>query len=109
MLRPQFYLNYAVLYFILACFYGIIVWGLTYKSYLQKLVSLQNKGLRLITNNFTFHQPFVSVSLLYKQYKIPKLSDIYTYEVAIFMHKFCNKKLPITFRSTSVKRIQYTN
>ena len=70
---------------------------LTYKSYLQKLVSLQNKGLRLITNNFTFHQPFVSVSLLHKQNKILKLSDIYTYEVAIFMHKFCNKKLPITF------------
>ena len=52
--------------------YGIIVWGSTYKSYLQKLVSLQNKGSRLITgtNNFTFHQPFVSVSLLYKQNKI---------------------------------------
>ena len=28
--------------------YGIIVWGSTCKSYLQKLVSLQNKGLRLI-------------------------------------------------------------
>ena len=77
--------------------YGIIIWGSTYKSYLQKLVSLQNKGLRLLTNNFTFHQPFVSVSLLHKQNKILKLSDIYTYEVAIFMHKFCNKKLPITF------------
>ena len=77
--------------------YGTIIWGSTYKSYLQKLVSLQNKGLRLITNNFTFHQPFVSVSLLHKQNKILKLSDIYTYEVAIFMHKFCNKKLPITF------------
>ena len=73
----------------------IIVWGSTCRSYLQKLVSLQNKDLRLITNNFTFHQPFVSVSLLYKQNKILKLSDIYTYEVA--MHKFCNKKLPITF------------
>ena len=77
--------------------YGIIVWVSTYKSYLQKLVSLQNKGLRLITNNFTFHQPFLRVSLLYKQNKILKLSDIHTYEVAIFMHKFCNKKLPITF------------
>ena len=77
--------------------YVIIVWRLTYNSYLQKLVSLQNKALRLITDNFTFYPPFVSVCLLYKQNKLLKLSDIYTYEVAIFMHKFCNKKLPITF------------
>ena len=47
-------------------FYGIIVWGSTYISYLQKLVSLKNKALKLITNNFTFHPPFVSVSLLYR-------------------------------------------
>ena len=53
-------LYYAILHPYL--FYGIIVWRSTYKSYLQKLVSLKNKGLRLITNNFTFHQPFVSVS-----------------------------------------------
>ena len=88
-------LYYAILHPHLLC--GVITWGSTYKSYLQKLASLQNKGLRLITNNFTFHQPFVSVSLLYKQNKILKLPDIYTYEVAIFMHKFCYKKLPITF------------
>ena len=37
------------------------------------------------------------MSLLSKQNKILKLSDICTHEVAIFTHKFCNKKLPITF------------
>ena len=66
-------------------------------SCLQRLVSLQNKALRLITNNLTFHLPFVSVSLLYKQNKMLKLSDLYTYEVAIFMQKFLHKKLPITY------------
>ena len=64
---------------------------------MQRLVSLQNKALRLITNNFTFHPPFVSVPSLYKQNKILKLSDTYTYEVAIIMQKFYHKKLPITF------------
>ena len=62
-----FKLYYAILYPHLL--YGIVVWGSTYKSYLQRLVSLQNKAVRLITNNFTFHQPFVSVSSLYKQKK----------------------------------------
>ena len=86
-------LYYAILHPHLLC--GIIVWGLTYKSYLLKLVSVQNKALRLITINFTFHPPFVSVFLLYKQNKLLKLSNIY--EVSIFTHKFCQKKLPITF------------
>ena len=95
MLRPQFYSNYTILHPHLL--WGVIVWGSTYKSYLQKLVSLQNKALRLMTNNFTFHPPFVSVSLLYNQNKLLKLLHIYTYKVAIFMHKFCNKKFPVTF------------
>ena len=31
-----------------------------------------------------------------KQNKILKLSDIYTYKVAIFLQRFCHNKLPIT-------------
>ena len=91
--------------------YGNIVWESNYKSYLQKLVSLQNKGLRLITNNFTFHQPFVSVSLLYKQNKIQYLN----YQISILMKSqyscinFVIRNFQLLFRSTSVKRIQYTN
>ena len=42
--------------------YGVIVWGSTYKSYLQRLLSLQSKALRLITNNFSFHSPFINVT-----------------------------------------------
>ena len=67
MLRLKFYLNYTMLYLSSPAVWYHCVCGSTYKLYLQKLVSLQNKGLRLITNNFTFHQPFVSESLLHKQ------------------------------------------
>ena len=53
-------LYYAILHPLLL--YGVIEWGSTYKSFLQRLLSLQNKALRLITNNFSFHSPFISVT-----------------------------------------------
>ena len=88
--------------------YGIIVWGSTYKSYSQKLVSLENKDLRLITNNFTFHQPFTC--LCYTS-KIKYLN----YQISILMKSqyscinFAIRNFQLLFRSTSVKRIRYTN
>lgn len=83
--------------------YGILVWGSTYKSYMQKLISLQNKAIRLITNNLAFHQPIVPVSALYKHKEIFKLSDLYLYEVASFMHNFSNSKLPNAFLNYFIK------
>ena len=82
--------------------YGAIVWMSTYKSYLNKLTSLQNRALKLITNNITHNQHPARTSL-YKQLEILKVADLYSYKVASFMHKFSNNKLLSSFSKYFLK------
>ena len=60
------------LYFALNCassmLYGIIIWGGTYPSYLQKLQTLQNKALRVITGS---HYQ-AEANPIYRQLKVLK-------------------------------------
>lgn len=81
--------------------YGILVWGSTYKTYSKKIASLQNKALRLVTNNFNYNSG--SASSMYKQLNILKLLDIYNYEVATFMYKFSINETPNTFTNYFAK------
>ena len=70
------------LYFILIhpdLLYEILVWGSTFKTHIKKIISLQNKAVRLIANNFDFK--LYSTSSLYKQLSILKLSDIHKHKV----------------------------
>ena len=83
--------------------YGAIVWMSIYKSYLNKLTSLQNRALRLITNNITHNQHPARTPSLYKQLKILKVADLYSYQVAFFMHKFSNNTLPSSFSKYFLK------
>ena len=70
--------------------YGIIIWGSTYKSHLEKLSSLQNKAIRVV-GGAEWNE---SSSPLYYTFKVLKFHDIYKYELAKFMHHVQNKTLP---------------
>ena len=70
--------------------YGIIIWGSTYKSRLEKLSSLQNKAIRAVDGEEWNESSF---PLNYK-FKVLKFHDIYKYELAKFMHHVQNKTLP---------------
>ena len=70
--------------------YGIIIWGSTYKSHLEKLTSLQNKAIRAV-GGAGWNE---SSSPLYYKFKVLKFHDIYKYELAKFMHHVQNKTLP---------------
>lgn len=73
--------------------YGLVVWGSTYKSYINKLGILQNKAVRIVAGgNWSDH-----VTPFYKKLNILKIKDLYNYEIAKFMHKYHNKSLPGTF------------
>lgn len=70
--------------------YGIILWGSTYATHINKLVTMQKKIVRAISNaeyNEHAHPFFLELNLL-------KLNDIYTIEMAKFMYKYVNKDLP---------------
>ena len=70
--------------------YGIIILGSTYKLYLEKLTSLQNKAIWAVSGSLWNK----SSSSLYYKFKVLKLHDMYKYEVAKFMHHVENKNLP---------------
>ena len=71
------------------------IWGCTYKSSLKKLVTLQNKIVRIITCS----KPRDSSQPLYEQLKILKLSDINKYLIGRFMFRYCNGQIPRLFDS----------
>ena len=86
--------------------YGIIVWGLTYDSYLNQLFLLQKKILRCIK-----FQPFTAPSApLLHSLKIIKLQDMLHLNISTFAYKAIHKLSPVCFHNyfspnSSVHRI----
>ena len=68
--------------------YGVLVWSSTSKSYLKKLIVLQNKALKIIGGAKWNER----ASPNYLKFKILKLPDIFKFESAVFTFKF-NKQL----------------
>ena len=70
--------------------YGLIAWGSTYKSKLKKLLSLQNKAVKLIGGGLSRD----SVTPLYYQLGILKLPDLFKFEIGKFVHAHFKNNLP---------------
>ena len=51
-----------------------------------------------IVRTITWNEKFSHVTHLYKKLDYLKLNDIYYLELAKFMHKVCNNKLPLLFQ-----------
>ena len=69
--------------------YGIQIWGNTYFTYLRNLIVLQNQVLHVIAGGKWDER----VTQYYIKFHILKLSNMYTYEIAKLMHKYCNNRL----------------
>ena len=86
--------------------YGIIVWGLTYDSYLNQLSLLQKKILRCIK-----FKPFTAQSApLFHSLKIIKIQDMLHLNISTFAYKAIHKLSPVCFHNyftpdSSVHRI----
>ena len=75
--------------------YALPIRASTYKTYLNKLVKLQNKALRII-----FKTPLRDpITPLYRRSGILKLNDLFDFEVAKLMHQIIHKKAPNNFKS----------
>lgn len=70
--------------------YGVMIWGATFPSYLQKLQILQNKAVRIVSNSDYYeHAPPIYIKL-----NILTLKDLYTHEIAKFVYNSNRTKLP---------------
>jgi hypothetical protein len=85
--------------------YGILLWGNTCKSYLDKLIKLQKWAIRTISNShFRSH-----TRPLFSKYNILALNDMYNLELGVFMFKFNNNELPNVFTQYFKKRSDIHN
>ena len=85
--------------------YGLIVWGITYKTTLPRITNLQKKALRIITFS-KFDSPS---SPLFKSLQIVKFSDLVSLEIALLMFDFHNKKLVPTIFSDFLTPVSNTH
>ena len=73
--------------------YGSTVWGNARESALRKTILLQKRAMRTIhkTRYNSHTEP------LFAKSNILKVTDLYEYNVALFMRDYANNKLPISF------------
>ena len=85
--------------------FGIVLWGSTLKTYLNRLQILQKKALRAIHNApYNAHtQP------LFESSRILNLNNLYKYEIAKFMRKTSLKQVPRPIQDIYVTNINIHN
>ena len=71
------------------------VWGNCCKTKINAIFLLQKKALRICTHS----DYLASTDPIFCRLKTLKITDIYNLQTAIFMYKFSNNLLPLSFRS----------
>jgi Reverse transcriptase (RNA-dependent DNA polymerase) len=70
--------------------YCCIVWGSAYSNTLNDIEILQNRAVRIITNS-----PYRSSACpLFKQLNLLQVTDLYSFQVILFMYQVYHKNLP---------------
>ena len=73
--------------------FGNLLWGCANKKYLNKIENLQKRCIRNVAlKGFCSH-----TEPIFKQFNILTFADKLSYCRAIFMHKYRNNKLPVSF------------
>jgi hypothetical protein len=86
--------------------YCNIVWGNTYKSYLQPVVLLQKKIIRVIAGNRIYLE---HTDPLFEKTKIMKFHDLHRYIVAQFMFNFHYQQTPVIFNEMFTHNVAIHN
>ena len=74
--------------------YGVEVWGTANDCYIQQVLKLQKRSVRVITSS----RPRDHSTPLFKKLKILPLSQVYIYCVVKLMYKYVNQLVPQTFK-----------
>ena len=85
--------------------YGILIWGNTYKVYLDKNFKLQKWAIRTISlEHYRSH-----TGPLFKKYNVLNVFDTFKLELGVFMYKHQTNSLPQTFSDYFIKHSQVHN
>ena len=85
--------------------YGILAWGNTHKTYLDKLLVIQKKSLRLINgSSFMDHS-----GPLFVKFNTLSVYDIYKYQLCALMYNFEKNTLPLNIKSFFVRNTDIHN
>ena len=85
--------------------YGILIWGDTCKSYLDKLIKLQKWAIRTVSNShYRSH-----TGPIFAKYNILTVTDMHTLELGTFMYRNSVNELPSSFNNYFTKRSEVHN
>ena len=76
-------------------YYCNLAWAGTYKSNLQRIVTLQKRALRIVSNS-TY---IAHTGPIFKELKLLKFHDIHSFQLGTFMFSFVNSTLPSKFNN----------
>ena len=85
--------------------YGILAWGNTHQTQLDRLLLLQKKSLRIICNSKTHSH----TDPLFLDNKILKVRDLHLYQLGQFMYNYNGNNLPNIFDSMFPKNLSIHN
>ena len=74
--------------------YAVLAWSTANKNDMKKLTSLHNRIIRLMCLHGPLHDLNFSAKELFKNLKILSTENISKFEMANFMHRVSNKRLP---------------
>jgi len=79
--------------------YGLLAWGNTHQSFLDRLLLLQKRIIRIICDSTARSH----TDPLFFNNKLLKINELYLYQLGQFMYKYDNKSLPSAFDSMFFK------
>ena len=79
--------------------YCIHVWGASRKTYLNKVILLQKKAVRIISGA----DRLAHTELLFRSLAMLNIDKIYSYNVGLMMFKFHHEKLPLILKKFFTK------
>ena len=74
-------------------FYGILAWGNSASFLLNKILHIQKRAIRIVN-----HKHFLAhTNMLFFTNNVLKITDLFLYNVGVFMYKLSNNDLPDVF------------
>ena len=85
--------------------YGVLIWGNTCKTYLDKIFKLQKWAIRTISNShYRSH-----TGPLFSKFNILNVNDTFKLNLGIFMYRHHSNQLPSIFSTYFTKHVQTHN
>ena len=82
--------------------YGVLIWGNTYETYLNKILRLQKWAIRTISNShYRTH-----TGPLFKKYNVLNIHDTFKLNLGSFMYKHQTDQLPNIFSNYFTKHVE---